>query len=237
MIKKKKNVNDFEYSSQVYFKEINKFKSLNKDEEYFLWERYRKYNDLTAKEKIINSNLKFVISIAKCYQGRGLSLSDLIAEGNYGLLRGIEKFDHKKGYKTISYSVWWIRQSILEALRERNGIEGEELPNEFEFNTSYNDEISKDELIDENFIEEDDYSKFKQQELKDITNNLIQNLSQKEKIIIINYFGLGEKPKTLEEIGSILNLTKERVRQIKEKALKKLRAEALTNCITNDIYK
>lgn len=237
MIKKKKNVNDFEHSSQVYFKEINKFKSLNKDEEYFLWERYRKYNDLTAKEKIINSNLKFVISIAKCYQGRGLSLSDLIAEGNYGLLRGIEKFDHKKGYKTISYSVWWIRQSILEALRERNGIEGEELPNEFEFNTSYNDEISKDELIDENFIEEDDYSKFKQQELKDITNNLIQNLSQKEKIIIINYFGLGEKPKTLEEIGSILNLTKERVRQIKEKALKKLRAEALTNCITNDIYK
>ena len=71
MIKKKKNVNDFEHSSQVYFKEINKFKSLNKDEEYFLWERYRKYNDLTAKEKIINSNLKFVISIAKCYRRDG----------------------------------------------------------------------------------------------------------------------------------------------------------------------
>jgi RNA polymerase primary sigma factor len=237
MLKQQKKVNDFELSSQIYFNEISSFKSLNKDEEFLLWEKYRKYNDKNAKEAIIKSNLKFVISVAKCYQGRGLSLSDLIAEGNYGLLRGIEKFDHNKGYKTISYSVWWIKQAILEALKERNGIEGDELPNEFEFDENYNDDYSNTIPNNDKFIEEDDYANFKNLELKNITNKLLSCLTNREKIIITSYFGLYEKPKTLDEIGDIIGLTKERVRQIKEKALKKLRAESLTKCITSDIYK
>ena len=128
MIKKKKVVNDFERSSQTYFKEISTFKPLSKDEEFSLWERYRNNNDLVARDKLIKSNLKFVASVARGYQGLGLSYADLIAEGNCGLMKAFDKFDYSKGYKTISYSVWWIRQSILEALKERTGIEGDALP-------------------------------------------------------------------------------------------------------------
>ena len=108
MLKKKKTVNDFEQSSQIYFNEISGFKSLSKEEEYSLWEQYRKNNDLSARDKLIKSNLKFVVSVARSYQGLGLSYSDLIAEGNYGLMKAIDKFDYEKGYKTISYSVWRI---------------------------------------------------------------------------------------------------------------------------------
>ena len=123
MIKKNKYINDFDISAKIYFSEISQYKSLSQEEELSLWKRYKLNNDLKARDTIIKSNLKFVASIAKGYQGRGLSYSDLIAEGNCGLLRALNKFDYKKGYKTISYSVWWIRQAILEALKERNGLE------------------------------------------------------------------------------------------------------------------
>ena len=123
MIKKNKYINDFDISAKIYFSEISQYKSLSQEEELSLWKRYKLNNDLKARDTIIKPNLKFVASIAKGYQGRGLSYSDLIAEGNCGLLRALNKFDYKKGYKTISYSVWWIRQAILEALKERNGLE------------------------------------------------------------------------------------------------------------------
>ena len=141
MIKKKKFINDFDLSSQIYFKEISQYKSLSLDEEISLWKQYKYNNDIKARDKIIKSNLKFVASVAKKYQGRGLSYSDLIAEGNYGLLRAIDKFDYKKGYKTISYSVWWIKQAILEALKERNHLDSDELPNDFEKQHMEDDEI------------------------------------------------------------------------------------------------
>ena len=143
MLKKKKIVNDFERSSQTYFKEISEFKPLSREEEFSLWERYRKNNDIGARDKLIKSNLKFVASVARGYQGLGLSYSDLIAEGNCGLMKAIDKFDYEKGYKTISYSVWWIKQSILEALKERAGIEGEELPQDFERQYSLNPDDHK----------------------------------------------------------------------------------------------
>jgi RNA polymerase primary sigma factor len=132
MLKKKKSVNDFERSSQTYFNEISKFKPLSRDKEISLWERYRKNNDINARDKLIKSNLKFVASVARGYQGLGLSYSDLISEGNCGLMKAIDRFDYEKGFKTISYSVWWIKQSILEALKERTGIEGESLPQDCE---------------------------------------------------------------------------------------------------------
>ena len=113
MLKQKKIINDFERSSLTYFNEISEFKPLSREEEFSLWERYRKNNDIGARDKLIKSNLKFVASVAKNYQGLGLSYADLIAEGNCGLLKAIDKFDYEKGFKTISYSVWWIRQSIL----------------------------------------------------------------------------------------------------------------------------
>jgi RNA polymerase primary sigma factor len=238
MLKKKKTLNDFEYSSQIYFNEISNFKPLSKEEEFSLWERYRKNNDIAARDKLIKSNLKFVASVARSYQGLGLSYSDLIAEGNYGLMKAMEKFDYEKGYKTISYSVWWIRQSILEALKERAGIEGESLPEDFEKqnlmdgNEENIDYIVKSEYIDYGNTDSNN------EELKQVILNLTECLTEREQYIITEYYGLNSNENmTLEEIGDAIGLTKERVRQIKEKALKKLRSEALNNSITADIYK
>ena len=238
MLKKKKIINDFERSSLTYFNEISEFKPLSREEEFSLWERYRKNNDIGARDKLIKSNLKFVASVAKNYQGLGLSYADLIAEGNCGLLKAIDKFDYEKGFKTISYSVWWIRQSILEALKERAGIEGDRLPQDFEKQNQYEDEEQTiDNTIEEEYISSDS-EEFKIEELKKAINTLIGCLTEREQYVISEYYGLNAKEgTTLEEIGASMGLTKERVRQIKEKALKKLRSEALNNSITSDIYK
>ena len=239
MLKKKKILNDFERSSQIYFNEISEFKPLSKEEEYSLWEKYRKNNDIKARDKLIKSNLKFVASVARGYQGMGLSYSDLIAEGNCGLMKAIDKFDYEKGFKTISYSVWWIKQSILEALKERVGVEGESLPQDFEKQNNYDDDdYNVDYLIKDEYIDYSTIDEVKTDELKKIISSLTNSLTNREKYVITEYFGLNSKEGlTLEEIGNTIGLTKERVRQIKEKALKKLRSEALNNSITSDIYK
>lgn len=239
MLKKRKTVNDFERSSQTYFNEISEFNPLSREEEYSLWERYRKNNDINARDKLINSNLKFVASVARGYQGLGLSYSDLIAEGNCGLMKAIDRFDYEKGYKTISYSVWWIKQAILEALKERTGIEGESLPQDYEKQNSLNDdEYTVDNIVKDEYIDYSTVDDVKTDELKSIIIDLIDCLTEREKYVISEYFGLeSKKCLTLEDIGSNIGLTKERVRQIKEKALKKLRSEALNNSITSDIYK
>lgn len=239
MLKKRKSVNDFERSSQTYFNEISEFNPLSREEEYSLWERYRKNNDINARDKLINSNLKFVASVARGYQGLGLSYSDLIAEGNCGLMKAIDRFDYEKGYKTISYSVWWIKQAILEALKERTGIEGESLPQDYEKQNSLNDdEYTVDNIVKDEYIDYSTVDDVKTDELKSIIIDLIDCLTEREKYVISEYFGLeSKKCLTLEDIGSNIGLTKERVRQIKEKALKKLRSEALNNSITSDIYK
>lgn len=226
MLKKKKIVEDFGISTQSYFKDISKYSSLSREEETTLWRKYKLENDLVARDKIIKSNLKFVVSVAKSYQGLGLSYPDLIAEGNYGLMRAMEKFDYEKGYKTISYSVWWIRQSILEALKERNGLNAEDLPedNEEPFDNPDYEPIKND---NEPFCSGDS-ERHTLSDVKDTVSQLMDCLDEREQKIIMLYFGLGgAKEITLEEIGKELNLTKERVRQIKEKAMRKLRSEAI----------
>lgn len=235
---KKININNFEESSKIYFKEIGKFTPLTKEEEFSLWEKYKKNNDLNARDRLIKSNLKFVASVVRNYQGLGLSYADLIAEGNYGLMKAMDKFDYTKGYKTISYSIWWIKQTILEALKDRGALKGEELPNDFEYQGSFEgDEYDSDLTIDEAYIEPEN-DLFKLDEIKKTTANLISCLSPKELYVISEYFGINRKKSlTLEEIGTKLGLTKERIRQIKEKSLIKLRYEALKNAVTSDIYK
>jgi RNA polymerase primary sigma factor len=240
MSKNIKLSSDFDISSQLYFSEISKYKSLSIDEELNLWKRYKKNNDIKAKEKLITSNLKFVASVAKNYQGRGLSYSDLIAEGNCGLLKAIDKFDYKKGYKTISYSVWWIKQSILEALKERNCLDGDELPLDYEKQTISDDENEISLAIiqsDSNFIDDNNESELIRKEQKSIISKLTDDLSKKEKNILIKYYGLENvKPMTLEEIGNEIGLTKERIRQILVKIFKKLRAKALMLNISEFLY-
>ena len=230
MSRKLKINNNFERCAQTYFTEISKFKSLTIDEETELWKRYKERGDIRARDKIVNSNLKFVASVASQFLGMGLSYSDLIAEGNIGLMKAMDKFDYTKGYKTISYSVWWIRQNILEALEKRNIMNAEELPKDYEKpvdSDSENAYINKDEVVecsDDSIVEV-----MKQSEDKNFVSLLFKELNDKEKFIIERYFGLnGKKEMTLEEIGNCCGLTKERVRQIKCDAFTKMRSVALS---------
>ena len=237
MRKKKKKIVDFERSSIDYFNDINKLSPLSREEEHSLWEKYKKENDMSARDKIIKSNLKFVASVAKPYIGMGLSYSDLIAEGNMGLIKALDKFDYEKGYKTISYSVWWIKQNILEALKKRNIINGDEITPSETFDED--DEIGDDENVaTEKYVDNFNFDNLKRSDDASTVRDLMESLTEREKQVVTDYFGLNSKEEmTLEEIGKKMNLTKERIRQIKESALKKLRAEALKNSITSETFK
>ena len=226
----RKTATESEDNLKAYFKELDHCNPLSREEEVKLWKRYKYHNDIKARNRLITANLKYVVKVAKNYMGMGLSYSDLIAEGNMGLVRAIEKYDGTRGVKTLSYSIWWIRQSILEALNKRNGIDSEDLPRDNEkplAEEAYDVETDETPDYDDTgeFSHDEDNACF---EKKEILKTLLHTLSDKEQQIITDYFGLGgRKPLTLEEIGDELGITKERVRQINEKALLKLRSEAL----------
>ena len=236
-------VSDYEQSTGAYLKEIGGFKPLTKKDEMKLWKRLKKNpEDSDAKNKLITSNLKFVVSVANSYKGRGLSLSDLVAEGNLGLLKAYTKFNPKVDVKFISYSVYWIRQSILEALEKRNDINGEELPLDYEkqeenVDEDYLEAENTPNLVNEFVEDEADGEMERINKQREALNMLFEGLTDREKNIIVRYFGLGKnKAETLEEIGNTLNLTKERVRQIKEDGMKKLRSHAVENPAVMRIY-
>ena len=245
-----------------YFKEIKKSKSLTPEQEVVLAKRIKK-GDQLAIDELVNSNLKFVISIAKEYQGQGLTLSDLISEGNLGLIKAATRFDHTRGFKFISYAVWWIKQSIIQSLNDNSRVvrlpsnvinkisklnkefgNGEDNENELmselsEFDisllnypktSSLNQSVNEDggeiiDLIIGDEIEVDSGKLEISDMVKNELNNILSVLDERERIIIESYFGINSNHDgmTLEAIGDKYDLTKERIRQIKEKAIRKLR--------------
>lgn len=236
MLKKQKIGTEYDKSINSYFKEVKNCTPLSKEEELDLWRKYKYGGDLAARNKLVSSNLKFVASIARQYQGRGLSYADLIAEGNVGLLKALDKFDGERGYKVISYSVWWIKQTIMEALSKRNASDNEDLPTDTEKQIEAEDDtfIVKDEEY--NFTDESGGLESRSERDEAIAF-LMDHLNQRERSIITKYYGLdGEEPKTLEEIGIEYGLTKERIRQIKNTSFKKLRSVALAAEMTADIF-
>ncbi len=258
-------------SLDKYLQEIGKVDLLTPDEEVELAKRI-KDGDQIALEKLTKANLRFVVSVAKQYQNQGLSLGDLINEGNLGLIKAAQRFDETRGFKFISYAVWWIRQSILQALAEQSRIVRlplnrvgslnkisktfSELEQKYEREPSPEElaevlEVTTDEVVNtmkisgrhvsmdapfvqgeenslldvlENDSEETPDSGLMTDSLRREVQRALSTLTQRESDVIALYFGLnGEHAMTLEEIGEKFNLTRERVRQIKEKAIRRLR--------------
>ncbi len=259
-------------SLESYLKEIRNIEMLSPDEEVELARKIRE-GDKEALHKLVNANLRFVVSVAKQYQSDNLSLSDLINEGNVGLIRAAEKFDETMGFKFISYAVWWIRQSILQSIVENSRLvrlplnkahlynkltaayqdflqeferppTNAELAEQFELTVSEVEEIiangPRHVSLDAPLGEESDGSTLidlyegednpkpdvdlMAESLKQEIYNEMQFLSAREIEVLENFYGLnGKEAISLEEIGSRMNLTRERVRQIKELALRRLR--------------
>ena len=258
-------------SLDKYLQEIGKVDLLTAEEEVVLAKRIRE-GDQLALEKLTKANLRFVVSVAKQYQNQGLSLGDLINEGNLGLIKAAQRFDETRGFKFISYAVWWIRQSILQALAEQSRIVRlplnrvgslnkisktfSELEQKFEREPSPEElaevlEVSASEVVDtmkisgrhvsmdapfvqgeenslldvlENDGDEKPDDGLMNDSLRKEVQRALSTLTSREADVITLYFGLnGEHAMTLEEIGEKFNLTRERVRQIKEKAIRRLR--------------
>jgi RNA polymerase primary sigma factor len=259
-------------SLDVYLHEINKTPLLTREQEQALARRIRK-GDKDALDRLVKANLRFVVSIAKQYSNQGLPLEDLINDGNLGLIKAAHRFDEKRGYKFISYAVWWIRQAMLQSLAEhsrivrlplnragtlyRIGKASRQLDQELGRTPSAREiakklKLSEEEVEDTMHIanthvslddpystDQDDTSlvDYLQDEssprpdeetygraLSDDMEKALATLSERERQILSMYFGLNqEEPLTLEEIGKELGLTRERIRQIKEKAIIRLR--------------
>lgn len=257
-------------SLDKYLQEIGHEELLSVDEEVELAQKIKK-GDRRALERLTRANLRFVVSVAKQYQNQGLSLPDLINEGNVGLIKAAEKFDETRGFKFISYAVWWIRQSILQAIAEQSRIvrlplnqvgsvnkinrELNKFEQEHERRPSVNEIADRIDLPEEKieeamkannrhvsmdapFVDGEDNSLLDvladndmpmadkalvQESLRKEIDRAIELLNDREQKVVRAFFGIGSPEMTLEEIGEKYNLTRERVRQIKEKAIRRLR--------------
>jgi RNA polymerase primary sigma factor len=266
-------------SLDLYFQEIGKYDLLKPEEEIDLAIKIRN-GDRLAQDKLVRANLRFVVSVAKMYQNQGLSLGDLINEGNIGLVKAAQRFDETRGFKFISYAVWWVRQGIMSAIADQSrvvrlplnrvgnltklGKVYRELEQEFERKPTTEElakilEISSDEVayilqisgrqvsVDAPFNNSDENkttlmdvlynedqvmpdTNLMHDSLKNEVSNILSTLDEREAEVIRLSFGIGTNQRaTLEEIGEQFNLTRERIRQIKEKALRKLRTSKRSN--------
>ena len=190
-------------SLEKYLQEISREPRLTVEEEIELSKKIHE-GDRVALEKLVKANLRFVVTVANQYKDQGLSLPDLINEGNVGLIRAAEKFDETRGFKFISYAVWWIRERILHALAEEQKHNSRQLSGELP---------SPDALIAPSG-----------ESLSVETNQALSKLGEREKLIIERTFGINGQPEmTLDEMGESMGLSRERVRQIREKSIRKLR--------------
>ena len=256
---------------EKYLVEIGKEELLSAEEEVELAQRIRR-GDRKALDRLTKANLRFVVSVAKQYQNQGLSLPDLINEGNLGLIKAAEKFDETRGFKFISYAVWWIRQSILQAIAEQSRIvrlplnqvgsvnkinrmlskfeqENERRPSIEEI--SEHIDLPEDKIdeamqvtgrevsVDAPFVDGEDNSlldilvnndspmadrQLVMESLQSEIEHALRMLTERERNIVAAFYGIGQPEMTLEEIGHKYGLTRERVRQIKEKAIRRLRS-------------
>lgn len=217
---------DIDECVENYFKNLKQFKPLKKEEERKLIEAYKLRNDISARNKLIEHNLKYACQLANTYRNKGLSFSDLISEANNGLIDAIEKYDIKQDVKLISYSKWWIIQRMQAALERENKLPRETLEIESSEETFYNDE-----MYDENSCldyEDNDFDYNEIMNNKYLIERITSQISDRERDIVYRYYGINQNERyTLEEIGKDYKLTKERVRQIIDKAMTKMRSEAL----------
>ncbi len=225
----------------TYLKEIGNEKQLTTEEEAVLTQRIRG-GDSKALDKLIRANLRFVVSIAKQYQGLGMSMSDLINEGNIGMIKAAERFDETSGVRFVSYAAWWIRQSIIEAITTGGNIvktDEKRLHKEYTISNKQQSldapisEGNKNSLLDV-IINNDsplgDDELF-QKSLREEINDALQFLSERERLVLDAYFGINNPPITMAEIGQQYGLSRERVRQIRKKALRHLRSNVKNNTL------
>ena len=225
------NTLDIDDTVKLYFNSLEKYKPLSKKEEHELLKKYKSKNDLSARNKLINSNLRYACKMASAYRNHGISFSDLISEANNGLIEAIDKFDVNKDVKIISYSKWWIMQKMQAAIERCNRMPETEIPEERDAPVMDDDsEIAnekKNGTREDAFIIEEERVETEKEDLKFI-EEILQCLSERETDMVNMYFGrCGYDENTLDEIGKKYKLTKERVRQIIESAFRKLRAKSM----------
>jgi len=270
-VKKKKVSKVNSGSISMYLAEIGRFEPLAPEKEVDLAIRIQK-GDESAMKELVEANLRFVVSVAKKYQGNGLSLADIINEGNMGLIKAAKRFDHTRGFKFISYAVWWIRQSILQALAEQSRLirlplnrvgtitkitrvaekleseverqpKGNEIGSQLEMtgdevlmamqysrrHSSLNSPFQEGEnsslldIIEDGEAEEPE-ANIMMESMSEEVSGALDTLSERERTVLEMYFGISrDSAMTLNEIGEEFDLTRERVRQIKEKAIQRLR--------------
>ena len=270
-------------SLDKYLQDISKIDLITAEEEVELAQKIKK-GDQRALEKLVNANLRFVVSVAKQYQNQGLTLPDLINEGNFGLVKAAKRFDETRGFKFISYAVWWIRQSILQALAVQSRVvrlplnkigsinkinktfsyleqaherppSAEEIAEELDLSVSEVKQSLKNAgkhiSMDAPFAEGEDSNLYDvisasetpmpdtelvKESIRDEIGRVLETLSEREADIVKLYYGIGQSSTmTLDEIGNTFDLTRERVRQIREKAIRKLRKSAKSDLIQSFI--
>ena len=270
-------------SLDKYLQDISKIDLITAEEEVELAQKIKR-GDQRALEKLVNANLRFVVSVAKQYQNQGLTLPDLINEGNFGLVKAAQRFDETRGFKFISYAVWWIRQSILQALAEQSRIvrlplnkigsinkinktfsyleqaherppSAEEIAEELDLSVSEVKQSLKNTgkhiSMDAPFAEGEDSNLYDvisasetpmpdtelvKESIRQEIGRVLETLSEREADVVKLYYGIGQSSTmTLDEIGITFDLTRERVRQIREKAIRKLRKSAKSDLIQSFI--